>query len=116
MIKELMMKWFGLSEPECKTCQVLQRELDICRREKEILLGKLINKEEPVINQYKDEGEMKPLPGSRRFMASAVRQQLIEKEDARTLEIMKKRTKEIDEIEKELGIAGESKEEKANAS
>jgi hypothetical protein len=97
MIKELLYKWFGLEDKPCSTCEVLQRELENERREKERLLDRLLMPK--VETQPAMEiSEMKPLPTSRKFIPHAVRQQMMDQEDRKSLELMQKKQKEIKEM------------------
>lgn len=100
MIKELLYKWFGLSD-ECKTCEVLKEELAYTRRHNELLMDRLskpievIPKDEPLL-------EMQPIKSKGRYIPHAVRQQMMESEDRKTLEIMQKKNKELADLEKEV--------------
>jgi hypothetical protein len=116
MIKELMMKWFGLEPEQCKTCEVLRVELDYARRQNEILLGRLLStpvrEETPPV---KEESIQAVGPsGGRRFIPHAVQQQMAAKEDAKSLELMIQKRKEMEavklaQLEKEVGVEDASK-------
>jgi len=106
MIKELLYKWFGLEDKPCLTCEVLQRELENERREKERLLDRLLM---PKVEMQPamETTDLKPLPTTRKFIPHAVRQQMMDAEDRKSLELLKKKQKEI----KEMGTPIEKLEE-----
>ena len=118
MIKELIYKWFGLS---CRSCEILERELDRVNREKEILLNRLLEPKEVISAPVITEETPKPISLGRRHIPAIVRQQMMEQNDRRTLELMQKHkkeltesknievTKEVEELEKELGVEDASK-------
>lgn len=101
---------------ECNSCEILKLELERIHREKEILLEKLLKKDEPVSEPI----ESSPIAVSsgRKFMPAIVRQQLMAREDQKSLQLLQEREKkiqeekfkyfkvspEIEELEKEIGI------------
>lgn len=89
------------ADRECRSCEILQLELERVYREKELLLSKLLIKDEPRAPVKEEETEFKPFApsGGRRFIPSAVRQQMIDNEDNATLQLMQKRKREISELE-----------------
>jgi len=98
MIKELMYKWFGLSET-CRTCEVLERELERVQREKELLLNQLLSPKAVSIPISVEPEELKPVPsGGRRFMPAIIRQQMIDASDKQTLQLMQKHKKDLKEL------------------
>lgn len=116
MIREFLYKWLQLEE--CKTCVILDRELAEVKRERDKLLEKLLNKNEPIPVAAVSVEEFKPISTTRnRFIPAAVRQQMMDREDQKTLQLIidKKRelsqpkiTEErIEKLETEIGI-GES--------
>ena len=104
MIKELLYKWFDLQDLPCKTCETLRSELDFARRQNEYLLGRLLNPREETQPANEAATEFKPIApsGGRRFIPHAVKQQLSEREDMKSLEIMQKKKRELAELEKEV--------------
>lgn len=109
MITELLRKWFGLTEPVCHTCELLRDQLDESNRERRELLQRLldlgINKTESLPPVEKEE----PVPVRPNFVPWRVRQQALEAEDRQKALLLKDRTREINELEKELGIQEEAK-------
>lgn len=103
MIKELFYKWFGLSD-ECKTCEVLKLELDRVIREKEMLLNKLLEPKVEARPPVVLEETPKPISLGRRHIPAIVRQQMMEQNDKRTLELMQKHKKELAESKTEVTI------------
>lgn len=103
-----MINWFGTDE--CKTCEVLKMELERAHRKNERLLEILLRKDEPIPEPMQEEKQSPiSITGGRRFLPAVVRQQMIEREDRKTLEIMQQRKKEltqqtVEKLEKELGI------------
>lgn len=111
MIRELLYKWFQLEE--CRTCQILQISLDTANREKEFLLRKLLEGNEPIPAAAEATVEYKPIPTTRsRYIPAVVRQQMMDREDQRTLQLLVDKKKEltqskvveerIEELEKEV--------------
>lgn len=82
----------------CKTCEELRSQLEVERARYNLLLDKLLRP--PVVESapIKDEEDSKPLPiNKRRFIPSAMRQQMMDENDRRTLEILINRKKEMEE-------------------
>lgn len=101
MWKELLAKWFGL-DISCSTCEVLKEQLSIERQFNQVLLARVLDGNKPesppaVLEEYKP---IKP-----QFVPWRMRQQMLEAEDRKAAELMKKRANEISELEKELGVA-----------
>lgn len=101
MIKLLLMKWFGLTEPPCETCDILRYQLEKSEKERRELLDKLLSKDRPEPLPEKQE-EFKPI--TPQFVPWRVRQQMLEQEDRKTAQLMHDKNKEIEDLEKELGI------------
>ena len=101
MIRELLEKWFGLDPRSCATCEVLRLQLDESNRERRMLLDKLLDKGKPEPSPAVVE-EFKPI--TPQFVPWRVRQQMMEAEDRKKAELLKKRADEIGELEKELAI------------
>src|SRR5687768_9606054 len=96
MIKELIYKWFHIEEPICRTCEVLSRELDTIRRERDALLNKILNP--PVLELPKfEEIETKPVSLGRRHIPFQVRQQMLQENDRHSLKLMEDHKKKLKE-------------------
>lgn len=109
MIKELLYKLFGIEE-RCRTCEILQAELESCKRLNDTLLQRLIRPAiesvPPIIEEEEPRKELKALSRPR-FIPHAVREQMMMKEDSKALELMLAKKKEIAVLEKEVGVAKE---------
>jgi len=94
------------SKHECNTCEVLKLELERVYREKEILLQKLLIKDEPrPLGQESIPNTPIAVSGGRRFMPALVRQQMIDKEDQKSLQLLQNKKKEMSstaKLEKEV--------------
>jgi hypothetical protein len=103
MINELLRKWFGLEPIRCESCEILREQLYKCERDRIELTARLldIGKSEPPTPV--DERELKPIMPQ--YVPWRVRQQMLEAEDHKKAELMKSRQKEIEELEKQVGIA-----------
>ena len=101
MIKQLLYKWFGLEEPQCPMCDVLREALTASERERKEFLHRLLepSKPEPLIE---DKEEYKPI--TPQFTPWRVKQQMLEAEDRKKAQLMRDKAKEIEELEKELGV------------
>jgi hypothetical protein len=109
MIKQILYKWFNIEEPPCASCEALRDQLVHERHEKNLLLQKVFElsspKEEgPFI--HKEPEELKPI--TPRTMPWRVRQQMLEAEDRKKAETLRKRTEEIENLEKEVGVTNAS--------
>lgn len=101
MLKQLMYKWFGLSDPPCATCEILRDQLEESNRERRELLTRLL---EPKTAEPPPSTEEKHVPITPNFVPWRVKQQMLEAEDKKRAQLMRDRTKEIDQLEKELGV------------
>lgn len=103
MIKELCYKWFGLTPPSCKTCEILRDQLDESNRERRDLLNRLLEagKPESVVATVKEE---EPQPVGHSFTPWRVKQQMLEAEDRKTASLMREKMEEINELEKKVGL------------
>lgn len=101
MIKQLMMKWFGITEPPCRSCEILQMELNRVITEKNDLLARILNPPVPIIEKESKE-EFRPI--TPQHVPWRVRQQMMEAEDAKRAQLLKQSAKEIADLEKELGL------------
>jgi hypothetical protein len=102
MIRQIFEKWFGLTPSSCPTCEVLRDQLDKSEGERRELLHKLLDKDvkpEPSTVQE----ELKPIQPQ--FIPWRVKQQMLEQEDRVKAKLMRDKTKEIEDLEKELGVS-----------
>lgn len=101
MIRQLLYKWFGLTDPPCETCEVLREQLASSERERRDLLARLLEKDksEPLVQDREA-----PEPITPQFIPWRVRQQLLEQEDRKAAALLRDKKKEIDALEKELGV------------
>ena len=103
MIKELLCKWFGLPlVPACNTCDVLRDQLEESNRERRELLQKLLDRGVPEPAPSVVSEELKPI--TPQFIPWRVKQQMLEQEDKRALQLKKEKAAEISQLEKELGV------------
>jgi len=101
IITELLRKWFRLEHTPCPTCEVLREQLTNSERERRELLTRLIAPPEPPpIIPSNDE----PVPITPQFTPWRVRQQMLEAEDRKKAQLMKDKAKEIEDLEKQLGV------------
>jgi hypothetical protein len=96
-----MYKWFGLTPIPCNSCEILREQLDKSERERGELLHRLLDKDKPEPLPEKAEEHVPIRP---QFTPWRVRQQLLEAEDRKQAELMREKHKEIEKLEKELGI------------
>lgn len=101
MIKRLLEKWFRLEPIPCPTCEVLREQLAHSEVERRELLHRLMAPPEPPPVATPDE-EMKPIQPQ--FIPWRVRQQMLEAEDRKSAQLTKEKKKEIEDLEKELGV------------
>jgi hypothetical protein len=104
LIKRLLEKWFRLEPIPCPTCEVLREQLAHSEVERRELLHRLMAPPEPppVVTPEEEPKAIQP-----QFVPWRVRQQMLEAEDRKSAQLMKDKTKEIEQLEKELGIAKE---------
>jgi hypothetical protein len=78
----------------CRSCETLQYQLEIERARVNQLLNQLaapqVKAEVPI-----DLSELKPIPTGRKFVPFAVKQQMREEQDNRTLEVLQQRWREV---------------------
>jgi hypothetical protein len=106
IITELLRKWFGLVPPPCGTCEVLREQLAHSERERRELLQRLLEKDKPEPLPTPKE-DLEPIKTTN-FIPWHVRQQMLEAEDRKQAQLLKDKHKEIEDLEKELGIGPES--------
>ena len=96
-----MCKWFELDPRTCETCEILREQLDKSEAERSELLTRLLDKDkiEPPPTTVE---EMKPI--TPQFTPWRVKQQMLEAEDRKKAQLMRDKAKEIEELEKELGV------------
>lgn len=102
MLSELLRKWFGLSSPTCETCEVLREQLAGSERERRELLARLLERDKPDPVPQTDEEVNVPI--TPQFTPWRVRQQLLEAEDRKRAALLRDKSKEIEALEKEVGI------------
>lgn len=112
MIKKLMYKWFGLQDDPCETCDILREQLAKSDAERRELLTRLLAPTVPEPSPTKEE-EYQPIKPQ--FMPWRVRQQMLEAEDRKKAQVLNDKAREINELEKELGVS-DGKETSTSAS
>ena len=98
---QLTNKWFGLSDEPCETCEILRMQLAESSAERRDLLHRLLEKDKP-ITVTEDKTEYKPITPA--YTPWRVRQQLLEAEDRKKMELLKRNADEVEKLEGELGI------------
>lgn len=82
----------------CKSCEVLERQLELEREHVQILLNRIANPNPVQVQEDEPGEELKPLPRSgRKFIPFAVREELVRQNDEKTLEVLKANNKEYRE-------------------
>ena len=101
MWKQLVNKWFGLSDAPCETCEILRMQLAESNAERKELLHRLLEPKqaEPPSTPVEDFQPITP-----QFIPWRVRQQMLEQEDRVKAKLTKEKAVEIDQLEKELGV------------
>jgi len=101
MIKQLMYKWFGISDEPCMSCELLREQLHKSDAERKDLLHRLLDSKnpEPPSTPVEDYQPITP-----QFIPWRVRQQMLEQEDRVKAKLTKEKAVEIDQLEKELGV------------
>lgn len=95
-------------EEHCRTCEVLERQLESITRERDILLNHVIGP------KYQPEGENQPedYKPIKKFVPFRVRQQLAEQESRAQAKILLDKEKEIrlanEKLEQELHLGDEN--------
>lgn len=101
-----------LHEEVCQSCEILKQTNDHLRMDNEKLLRRLIDKPEPELVRN-EVSEPQPLT---RHIPWAVRKQMLEAEDRQKAKLMAQfgalGNSKIEDLEKEMGIAAEAREEK----
>ena len=101
MISELIRKWFNLDPRTCEACEILREQLHKSEAERKELLHRLLDKDKVEPPPTMQE-EYKPI--TPQFVPWRVKQQMLEAEDRKQSELLKKKAQEIAELEKELEI------------
>jgi predicted transglutaminase-like cysteine proteinase len=103
VVKQLLYKWFGLTPAPCETCEVLRIQLAGSERERRELLHRLLDagKPEPIVQPVAEEVAQ---PVGHTFTPWRVRQQMLETEDRKAAQLTRDKMKEIDELEKAVGL------------
>jgi hypothetical protein len=104
IITEILRKWFRLEPIPCPTCEILRTQLEESNRERRELLTRLLTPPEPppIIHEKDEPKAIQP-----QFIPWKVRQQMLEAEDRKRAQLMRDKTKEIEDLEKELGVASD---------
>ena len=104
MWKRLFYKWFGLSEDTCPVCEVLREQLAMSERERRELLQRALSPppSEPLVKESEH-----PIPITPAFTPWRVRQQMLEAEDRKRAELLRRNAEDVEKLEKELGVAQE---------
>lgn len=86
----------------CLVCEVLREQLHRSEAERKELLARVLAPSiSPVESKTPDE-ELRPIKPQ--FTPWRVRQQMLEAEDRKQAQLLRQRTDEIEELEKELGV------------
>lgn len=102
MFSELLRKWFKLEPIHCEVCEVLRDQLAKSERERRELLERVLAP--PVSTaEVKDEEEFKPITPA--YTPWRVRQAHLEAEDREAARLKRDKAKEIESLEKELGVS-----------
>lgn len=97
IISKILHKWFDLEPDVCPSCEVLQAELAIVRRDNEHLLYKLLsNPEEPPPMEVEEPQVIR----RSQFIPARVRQQFAEENDRKSLSLMQSHKKQMEELKK----------------
>ena len=102
MWKQLMYKWFGLTDAQCETCEILRMQLAESNAERKELLYRLL---EPKQVEPPSTSQEEHVPITPNFTPWRVKQQMLEAEDRAKAKLMRDRSKEIADLEKEVGIS-----------
>jgi len=111
IIKLIVYKIFKLEDFPCESCETLRLQLDIANHERRQLLETIIGFTKPAVQEVTQEPRnIEPiLP---KTVLWRTRQHQLEENDRMTAEKNKARQKEIDDLEKELGVEEKQKEVK----
>jgi len=90
-----------LATKQCKSCEILQFQLSSERKEKELLLARLLDNKS---NEEQSLQEPVAMPNRSSFIPFSVKRQMLEEEDRQKAKILKQKQIEIDELEKEVGV------------
>jgi hypothetical protein len=101
MIKQLMYKWFGISDEPCMSCELLREQLHKSDAERKDLLHRLLDSKnpEPPSTPVEDYQPITP-----QFIPWRVRQQMLETEDKKKAELMRAHAQQVEKLEEELGV------------
>jgi len=102
IINEVIRRWFGLDPRHCEACEILRAQLDESSRERKDLLNRLLDRdkiEPPTITPVEEYQPIKP-----QYTPWRVRQQMLEAEDRKQAALLKDKMKEIEDLEKEVGV------------
>ena len=101
IINEVIRRWFGLDPRHCEACEILRAQLEQSSRERLDLLNRLLDKDkvEPPTVTSEEFQPIKP-----QFTPWRVRQAMLEAEDRHKAKLMNDKVKEIEDLEREVGI------------
>lgn len=106
MIKEILFKWFGIEEPPCASCETLRGQLEFVNFEKKQLLDAILRLTNPQFETPHNEQETQPIRPKN--IPWTVKRQMLEEEDRVRARVIERTRKDIDELEKELGVGEEA--------
>lgn len=101
LYKQLMNKWFGLTDAPCESCEILRSMLDESNRERKELLHRLL---EPVKAEPPSLESEAPIPITPNFIPWRVKQQMLEEEDRIKAKLTREKAIELQKLEQELGV------------
>lgn len=108
IINEFFRKILRLDEPHCESCDVLQKQLEIANYEKKQLLEHILDFTKPAVIEPPATRNIEPI--TPKTVPFSVKRQMLEQEDRVKAEILKQKEqelKDIESLEKEVGLAGE---------
>ena len=100
-ISKVLYKIFGLEPEICPVCEVLREQLHKSDAERKELLQRALA---PPIQEKEEKPAEEPVPLTPQFIPWRVRQQMLEAEDRKKAELLKKNKENIEKLEKEVGI------------
>jgi hypothetical protein len=102
MIKQLMYKWFGLTDDPCESCEILRMQLAESNAERKDLLHRLLDPKQAEPPSIQSD---EPVAITPQYVPWRVKQQMLEAEDRQKAKLIRDRTKEIADLEREVGIS-----------
>ncbi len=113
MIKELIYKLFNLEPLPCQSCETLKMQLAIANHEKDQMLQTILSFSKPQVELPTPEVDYEKVKP--KMMTWNVRRQMLEAEDRKAAQLLAEQRKksvseQIADLEKQVGIEGEVKE------